>query len=70
MAAARASTQTYAQIVFVVGGHVAGLALTHDRALVLYQRGRDAVRSQCWLLGSMVAFTLLALWLLAQQNAG
>ncbi len=59
----------YAQVAFVVCGHVAALILAHDRALVLYGDARLAVRSQYWMLGIMVGFTTLALWLLAQANA-
>ena len=59
----------YAQVAFVVLGHVAALILAHDRALVLYGEARLAVRSQYWMLGVMVGFTTLALWLLAQANA-
>ena len=46
-------------------GHVCGLALAHDRALVVYQRVREATRSQYWMLAVMVAFTSLGLWLLS-----
>ncbi len=59
----------YAQVGLVVLGHVAALVLAHDRALVLYGQPRLAVRSQYWMLGVMVGFTTLALWLLAQANA-
>jgi hypothetical protein len=52
----------------VVLGHVAALALAHDRALAAYGRIRDAVRSQYWMLLIMVGFTLLALWLLYQSG--
>jgi hypothetical protein len=55
----------YLQVGFVVAGHVAALALAHDRALVLYRDTRLAVRSQYWMLGVMIGFTTLALWLLA-----
>lgn len=64
-----AATTWYLQVGFVVTGHVAALALAHDRALVLYRDGRVAVRSQYWMLAVMVGFTTLALWLLAQANA-
>ena len=60
----------YVQVGCVVLGHVAALALAHDRALALYDDPRTAVRSQYWMLGIMVGFTTLALWLLAQANAG
>lgn len=59
----------YVQVAFVVAGHVSGLALAHDRALVLYEDPGDATRSQYWMLGVMVGFTSLALWLLSQANA-
>jgi hypothetical protein len=55
----------YVQVGALVAGHVAGLALAHDRALVVYDRVRDATRSQYWMLGVMVAFTSLGLWLLS-----
>jgi hypothetical protein len=58
----------YAQVGFVVVGHVAALILAHDRALVLYDNPRLAVRSQYWMLAVMVGFTTLALWLLAQAG--
>ena len=58
----------YLQVGFVVLGHVAALMLAHDRALVLYGHAREAVRSQYWMLGIMVGFTMLALWLLAQAG--
>jgi hypothetical protein len=59
----------YVQVAFVLCGHVAGLILAHDRALSLYDDVRLAVRSQYWMLGVMVGFTSLALWLLAQASA-
>jgi hypothetical protein len=59
----------YAQVGFVVLGHVAALILAHDRALVLYENPRLAVRSQYWMLAIMVGFTTLALWLLAQAGS-
>ncbi len=63
-----ATTAWYYQVGFVVAGHVAGLAVAHDRALTLYDRARLAVRSQYWMLIVMVGFTSLALWLLSQSN--
>ena len=56
------------QLNLVVVGHVAALTLAHDRALVLYREPRLAVRSQYWMLGVMVGFTSLALWLLASAG--
>ncbi|HET6507658.1 MAG TPA: fenitrothion hydrolase [Baekduia sp.] len=55
----------YVQVGALVLGHVAGLALAHDRALALFERARDATRSQYWMLAVMVAFTSLGLWLLS-----
>jgi hypothetical protein len=63
-----ANATWYWQVGFVVLGHVAALMLAHDRALALYKQARDAVRSQYWMLGVMVGFTTLALWLLSQAN--
>jgi hypothetical protein len=63
------TTIWYLQVALVVAGHVAALALAHDRALVLYPSSRLAVRSQWWMLSVMVGFTTLALWLLAQAGA-
>jgi hypothetical protein len=63
------STTWYFQVGFVLCGHVAGLILAHDRALALYDDVRLALRSQYWMLGVMVSFTSLALWLLAQASA-
>jgi hypothetical protein len=64
-----ANATWYWQVAFIVTGHVAGLTLAHDRALALYDQARLAVRSQYWMLGIMVGFTSLALWLLSQANA-
>jgi hypothetical protein len=58
----------YLQVGFVVAGHVAALVLAHERALVLYDQAKLAVRSQYWMLAVMVGFTTLALWLLAQAG--
>lgn len=58
----------YLQVAFVVAGHVAALVLAHDRALATYGQAQVAVRSQYWMLGIMVGFTTLALWLLAQAG--
>lgn len=60
-----ASAIWYVQVVALVAGHVAGLMLAHDRALVIYRDTRDAVRSQYWMLVVMVGFTCLGLWLLS-----
>jgi hypothetical protein len=58
----------YVQVAALVAGHVGGLALAHDRALVDYGLGRAAVRSQYWMLAVMIGFTSLGLWLLSEGN--
>ncbi len=58
------------QVGLVLTGHVAGLVLAHDRALVLYPGdSRLATQSQLWMLAVMIGFTTLALFLLLQGNA-
>jgi hypothetical protein len=58
----------YVQVAALVGGHVSGLALAHDRALVVYGGAEDAAASQRWMLAVMVTFTCLGLWLLSAVN--
>ncbi len=55
----------YVQVAALLAGHVGGLALAHDRALAIYEDPVEAVRSQYWMLGVMVAFTSFGLWLLS-----
>jgi hypothetical protein len=57
----------YVQVGALVVGHVAGLILAHDRALVVFDRAREATRSQYWMLVVMVGFTSLGLWLLSAR---
>ena len=52
----------------LVLGHVAGLVLAHDRALIVFQDARRATSSQYWMLAVMIAFTSLGLWLLSAAN--
>ncbi len=59
----------YVQVAALVGGHVAGLILAHDRALVTFKETRTATRSQYWMLAVMIAFTSLGLWLLSSANS-
>jgi hypothetical protein len=58
----------YLKVGFIVAGHVAALILAHDRALAIYRDARQAVRSQYWMLGVMLGFTLLAVWLVSEAN--
>lgn len=55
----------YVQVAALVAGHVIGLVLAHDRAIATYSNARVAARSQYWMLGVMVCFTCLALYLLS-----
>jgi hypothetical protein len=58
----------YVQVGALVSGHVSGLALAHDRALVVYGDAESAAESQRWMLAVMVTFTCLGLWLLSAVN--
>jgi hypothetical protein len=58
----------YVQVGALIVGHVLGLTLAHDRALVYWPDYRQAARSQYWMLAVMVAFTCLGLYLLSAAN--
>lgn len=58
-------TVWYAQVVALTVGHVAGLAIAHDRAVSLFPDRRDALRSQYPMLALMVLYTVGGLWLLS-----
>jgi hypothetical protein len=58
----------YVQVGALVVGHVLGLTLAHDRALVCWPDYRQATRSQYWMLAVMVAFTCFGLYLLSVAN--
>jgi hypothetical protein len=53
----------YVQIGVLVAGHVAGLAVAHDRAITLLPE-RDALRSQYAMLALMVFYTIGGMWIL------
>ena len=59
----------YVQVGCLVAGHVAALAIGHDRALTVFGDVRAAARSQYWMLALMVGFTSLGMFLLSQANA-
>ncbi|MBA2384840.1 MAG: hypothetical protein H0V68_09305 [Actinobacteria bacterium] len=59
------NTVWYLQVGSLVAGHVAGLAVAHDRAVTLLPE-RDALRSQYALLALMVVYTVGGLWLLSR----
>lgn len=56
-------TISYVQVAGIVGGHLAGVVLAHDRAVEIFP-ARLATRSQYPLLAVMVAFTVGGLLLL------
>jgi hypothetical protein len=58
-------TVWYAQVIALTLGHVAGLAIAHDRAVALFEDRRDALRSQYPMLALMVLYTVGGLWLLS-----
>jgi hypothetical protein len=58
----------YVQFGAIVVGHVAALALGHDRALKIWGNNRDAAWSQVWMLVMMMFFSVLGLYLLSQAN--
>ena len=64
-----ATNTWYLQVSLVVAGHVAGLALAHERALELWGDSKAATRSQLGMLVVMIGLTSFALWLLAKANA-
>ena len=57
------------QVGVLILGHVVGLMLAHDRAIATYRNPQMAFRSQFWMLGVMITFTCLGLFLLSQGNA-
>ena len=60
------NTIWYVQVGALVVGHVAGLAIAHDRAVALFSDRRDALRSQYPMLALMVLYTVGGLWLLSR----
>jgi hypothetical protein len=59
-------TTWYVQVAALVVGHVAGLAIAHDRAVAVFQGGRTALEAQLPMLGLMVLYTLGGMWLLTR----
>jgi hypothetical protein len=59
-------TVWYVQVAALVLGHVAGLAIAHDRAVTIFEDRRAALRSQYPMLALMVLYTVGGLWLLSR----
>jgi hypothetical protein len=59
------NTVWYIQVGALVAGHVAGLAVAHDRAVAILPQ-RDALRSQYAMLALMILYTVGGMWLLSQ----
>jgi hypothetical protein len=60
------NTVWYVQAGALVAGHVAGLAVAHDRAVSVFPDTRAALRSQYAMLGLMVVYTVGGLWILSR----
>ena len=60
------NTTWYVQVGALVAGHVAGLAVAHDRAVTIFADRRDALRSQYAMLALMVLYTVGGLWVLSR----
>jgi len=56
----------YVQVAALVVGHVAGLAVAHDRAVAVFEGRRRALEAQLPMLGLMVVYTLGGMWLLTR----
>ena len=59
-------TTWYVQVAALVIGHVAGLAIAHDRAVAIFQIRRNALEAQLPMLALMVLYTLGGMWLLTR----
>jgi hypothetical protein len=56
----------YVQVSALVVGHVAGLAIAHDRAVTVFQGRRTTLEAQLPMLALMVLYTLGGMWLLTR----
>jgi hypothetical protein len=61
------NTVWYVQVTTLVAGHVAALAVAHDRAVDVFPERRDALRSQYAMLGLMVLYTVGGMWILSRR---
>ena len=60
-------TTWYVQVAALVTGHVAGLAIAHDRAVALFRDRSTVMRSQYPMLALMVVYTVGGLWILSRS---
>ena len=60
------ATVWYVQVGALVAGHVAGLAIAHDRAVAVFHDRRTSLEAQLPMLGLMVLYTLMGMWLLTR----
>jgi hypothetical protein len=60
------NTIWYVQAAALVLGHMAGLMVAHDRAVAIFGKREDALRSQYAMLALMVVYTVGGLWLLSR----
>jgi hypothetical protein len=60
------NTIWYVQATALIAGHVAGLAIAHDRAVTIFRDRQDALRSQDAMLALMVLYTVGGLWILSR----
>jgi hypothetical protein len=56
----------YVQATVLIAGHVAGLAVAHERAVTIFRDREAAIGSQLPLLGLMVLYTVTGLWILSR----
>jgi len=56
----------YTAVIAIVIGHIMSVCLAHLMALYVFKDSRLATRSQYPMLGLMVCYTMISLWILAQ----
>jgi hypothetical protein len=60
------NTVWYVQVAALVVGHVAGLAIAHDRAVTVFEDRLTSLEAQLPMLGLMVLYTLGGMWILTR----
>ena len=58
------------QTTVIVIGHIVGIAIAHSIALCEFPNKREAIKSQYFMAGLMVAYTVFGLWLLSTIALG